>query len=138
MTFEEAIALQPAWVGLWLNWLFFGAFILPLALLIWRQTRLMAVITVAASVLAGAAIYALYGKFGYVKLLGVPHVVIWTPLVIWLVSKLRDVELPIWARRVIGVVVATMVISLLFDYVDLVRYILGEREAMAGTLPSGG
>ena len=26
MTFEEAIAQQPAWIGYWLKWLLFGAF----------------------------------------------------------------------------------------------------------------
>jgi len=33
VSFEQAVALQPAWVGIWLNILLLGAFVLPVALL---------------------------------------------------------------------------------------------------------
>jgi len=75
MTFNEAIALQPAWVGMWLNILLFGAFILPVSLLIWKQTRITAIITVVASVVGGMATQWLFGQMGYVKLLGLPHII---------------------------------------------------------------
>jgi len=134
MTFEEALALQPAWVGIWLNVLFFGAFILPLVLLIWRQTRVLAIVTVAASAVAGFLIYLLYEQLGYVKLLGLPHVVIWTPLVIYLLASARRPDVPAIAKRVIWLVMAIIGISLLFDYADVARYFLGERTPMAGTI----
>jgi hypothetical protein len=131
MTFEEAIALQPAWLGLWLNWLFFGAFVLPVSLLIWRQSRFVAVVSVVCSVVAGGGVYWLYGQLGYVKLLGLPHILIWTPLAAWLLAQMRRADMPVWPRRIIGVVLATILISLVFDYVDAVRYIMGERTPLA-------
>lgn len=131
MTLGEAIALQPAWVGLWVNWLSFGAFVLPVSLLIWRQSRLVAVVTVVCSVVAAGGVYWLYGRMGYVKLLGLPHVLIWTPLAVWLLLQMRRADMPVWPGRIIGVVLATILISLVLDYVDVARYIIGERTPRA-------
>ena len=105
MTMQEAIAQQPMWIGLWLNWLFFSAFVLPLALLIWRQSRLFSVLTIRAGILGGASVYWLYDQFGYVKLLGLLHVVFWTPLI-------------------------RILVSLTFDYEDVIRYVLVNRTPL--------
>jgi hypothetical protein len=40
--------------------------------------------------------YWLYDRMGYVKLLGLPHIVVWTPLAIYLVVLLRRDDLPMW------------------------------------------
>ncbi|MEM8786750.1 MAG: hypothetical protein AAGE76_00655 [Pseudomonadota bacterium] len=131
MTLAEAIAAQPAWIGLWLNWLLFGAFILPLALLIWRPTRLAAVLTVAASVAGAVAVNWMYGEMGYVRLLGLPHIVLWTPLAVYLWRLIRREDVTVWAKRVLAVVLGTILISLAFDYTDAIRYALGERTPAA-------
>ncbi len=130
MTMEEAIAQQPTWLGVWLDWLFFGAFILPLALLIWRQSRLAAILTIGAGILGGVSVYFLYAQFGYVKLLGLSHVVMWTPLAVYLFRQAQRVDMPDWPRRVIWVVLITILISLAFDYVDVARYVLGNRTPL--------
>ncbi|OAN78102.1 hypothetical protein A8B82_10095 [Sulfitobacter sp. EhC04] len=127
MSFDEALAQQPTWVFLWVNWLFIGAFVLPAVLLIWRASRLTGAVTLSASVLAGLAINWMYGQMGYVKLLGLPHVLFWTPVAIFLVAQARRPDMPVWPRRIIWVVLVTILISLAFDYVDVLRYILGER-----------
>jgi|TARA_R110002049_G_scaffold10127_2_gene50287 hypothetical protein len=131
MSFEDAIALQPTWVAWWLNWLFIGAFVLPFALLIWRQSRVVGLVTLLSSFLAAAAVYGLFGQLGYVKLLGLPHVLIWTPLVAYLYRKQGKDYMPVWPRRIIWVVMVTITISLAFDYVDVIRYALGARDATA-------
>lgn len=133
MSFAEAIALQPTWVGLWLNWLLFGAFILPLALLIWRSTRMAALLTLAAGIIAGISINWMYSRLGYVKLLGLPHIILWGPLVVYLISRMRRKDIPKWPWRILFVIVATLLVSLAFDVVDVARYALGERTPMAGT-----
>jgi hypothetical protein len=127
MTFNEALAQQPTWVGIWLNVLLIGAFILPFSLLIWRETRITAAIALVLSGLAAGAIVWLYGQMGYVKLLGLPHIVFWTPLVVLLIKKARQSNVPVWPSRILLAVAATMLISLVFDYVDVVRYLLGDR-----------
>lgn len=127
MTFEEAIAQQPQWVVYWLNWLLFGGVFLPVSLLIWRQSRGAGLAAIVAAVASGIATTMMYERLGYVKLLGLPHIVAWTPLVIYLIAQIRRDDMPIWPRRIMMVVVATIGISLAFDYVDLLRYLLGER-----------
>jgi uncharacterized membrane protein YeaQ/YmgE (transglycosylase-associated protein family) len=131
MTLQEAIAQQPAWIGYWLNWLLFASFILPLALLIWRQSRIAAIAAIVAGVAGAFGTGWLYDKMGYVKLLGLPHIVVWTPLAIYLVRQIRRADMPKWPRWIIGVVLASILISLAFDYTDALRYLLGERMALA-------
>ena len=132
MTFEQALAAQPAWVGIWVTWLGFGAFVLPLALLIWKETRITAVITVVASVLAGFGVMQLFERMGYVKLLGLPHIILWLPLCFYLWKQISRSEIRPWPKRIIWVVLVTIGISLAFDIADAARYVLGEREAFAG------
>lgn len=136
MTFNEAMALQPMWVQIWLNVLLVGAFILPLSFLIWRQSRLAGVVTLAGALIAAVAIMWMYGQLGYVKLLGLPHVILWTPVSVYLWRQIRRQDMPAWPRRLMSVSLAIIVISLAFDYVDVARWVLGERAAMAGTLPA--
>ena len=134
MTFEEAIATQPAWLGYWLNWLVFAAFVLPLSLVIWRPSRIAGIIAVLTSAVAGFGVMWMYGQMGYVKLLGLPHILLWTPLAFYLYAQLRHPDMPVWPRRIILVVLGTLLISLAFDYVDAARYALGERTPVPGTI----
>ena len=127
MSFQEALGHQSLCVRLWLDWLVFGSLALPLALLIWRQSRLPAVAAVVAGMAGAFGVGWLYGQMGYVKLLGLPHIIFWTPLAIYLFMQLRRVDLPLWPRRIMIVVLATVVISLAFDYADSIRYFFGER-----------
>ncbi len=69
----------------------------------------------------------LVSQLGYVRLLGLPHIVVWTPLVVFLLRQSRRAEMPAMARHILYVIVAAMIISLAFDYVDVARYLMGER-----------
>jgi hypothetical protein len=69
----------------------------------------------------------MYWLFGYVRLLGLSHVLWWTPLFLWLVPWLRR-ERPAGAFAMwLYLLVASDLASLAIDYVDVVRYILGDR-----------
>lgn len=126
-TLNDIMALQPLWLMVWMNILLFGAFILPIALLIWKASRLAGVLTLAASVIAAVLINVLFNNLGYVKLLGLPHLVFWTPLVMFLYFQMKRPDMPVWPRRIMWVVAGIITISLAFDFVDVARYILGER-----------
>lgn len=126
MTFQEATAQLPTWVQIWLNILLLGAFILPLTLLIWKQTRVAAIITLLASGLAAFAIMSMYDKIGLVRLLGLPHIILWTPLVIYLIKQSQRTDMPSAPKWIIRIISATIVISLVFDYYDVIRYFLGD------------
>lgn len=130
MTFNEAIATQPAWIGMWLNVLLIGAFILPLVLLIWKESRIAGIATVVASLVGGLSTQWLFGEMGYVKLLGLPHIMFWTPLMVYLVTKIMRGELRVWPKRIMTVIVLLIGISLVFDYVDVARWVFGERASL--------
>ena len=135
MTFNEAVALQPTWVNIWVNILFLGAFITPFSLFIWRETRMLALITLLASFLAAFGIFALYAQVGYVKLLGLPHLILWIPLLVYHTRQLRRPDLSAWPRRILLFIMTVIAISLVFDIYDVLSYLLGNRTPFPGTAP---
>ena len=129
MTLYEATALQPAWVVMWVNVLIFGAFVMPLVLLIWKASRKAGIVTFIASMLAGFAVTLMYDAMGYVKLLGLPHLILWVPIVVFLMAQQARGDMPNWPRRIIWFIIAIICISLVFDFINVVRWILGERAS---------
>lgn len=127
MTLQDAIAAGPPWVGIWINILVFGAFVAPLVLLIWKPSRKAGIVTFVASVLAGFGVNYMFEIMGYVRLLGLPHLIIWVPTVVFLIMQQASGDMPTWPRRVIWFIVAILCISLAFDFIDAVRWIMGER-----------
>jgi ABC-type Mn2+/Zn2+ transport system permease subunit len=134
MTMNEAIALQPTWVYWWLNWMLIGAFALPLVLLIWRPSRRAGIYSLVAGILAAVATGLLYDQLGYVKLLGLPHVLFWTPLALYLFAQLKRTDMPDWPIRIMMIILATIVISLAFDYVGVIQYAFGARTPFPGAI----
>ncbi|WP_299297241.1 hypothetical protein [uncultured Tateyamaria sp.] len=132
MTFNEAMAAHaPAWVVIWTNILLLGAVVLPLTLAFWKSTRLTALLSVFASAISIGGIMFLYQQLGYVKLLGLAHIIAWTPLAIHLALKMRAPSVPRPPRIIMGVIFATIMVSLVFDYVDTIRYFAGDRTPLA-------
>jgi len=128
---EAYVASLPAWVRLWLGWM---SAVLPTCVLFvsWRAEARWTLLALLLSLAAANAIGML---FGWSRLWSLAHVLFWTPLVIYLARRWpvlsfrprirgRTRELTplfrIWAALTLG----TMGISLLFDFVDLVRFAL--------------
>lgn len=126
MTLEEVMALQPDWVMMWVYVLVAGAFIAPVVLLIWKASRKAGIITLVASLLAGFGVQMMFDAMGYVKLLGLPHLILWVPIVVFLMAQQARGDMPNWPRRIIWFITAIICISLVFDFIDVVRWILGE------------
>ena len=125
--FDLIVSQQPQWIQIWMKILTLGAFILPFALLIWRQSRLVAVVTVVGTVLAALGVKFIFTQMGYVRLMGLGHIPFWTPLAIYLWFQQARADMPTPPRWIIRFALLTIVISLAFDYVDVIRYLLGER-----------
>ncbi|MFY0611450.1 MAG: hypothetical protein JXQ99_07995 [Hyphomicrobiaceae bacterium] len=131
MSFEDAVATQPAWVRYWVAWMGIAIIGTMIALLFSKATRRdSAVILVTTAVIYFAMMW-LYQQIGFVRLLGIVHVVVWTPLAVYLWQRLKNPEIIAPFRHVIIVFLVTIVLSLAFDYVDVARYMLGERGSMA-------
>lgn len=132
MSFADAAATQPAWLQIWFAWLVGILFFTPVALTAMRQSRGMGLVCLGVALLTAVVMPWLYDLWGYVRLLGLGHVVLWTPLLIWLWPRLHGLDGA--ARIVAWVFFLTLGASLIVDYIDVLRWLLGER----GTLIPGG
>ena len=130
-TLNEAIATQPAWLQLWVLALV-GTHLGAVLFVITRRNgkfslRPEAIAIVLSFVAAGAAMSWLYQQVGYVRLLGLPHLVFWLPVYIWLLTKFRKGAFVSPFRQYLLVYFVIAGLSLLVDFVDVVRYLIGER-----------
>lgn len=130
MTFADAIAGQGPVLRLWVLWLTIIMLAAPVVLLLFRGTRRDGVVGLAAAFAVMISMQWLYTQVGFVRLLGLPHVLIWTPLAIYLLVRLRTGRMPAPARAVTWVFLLSILVSLAFDYVDVIRWLLGERGAL--------
>lgn len=90
-------------------------------------TRMTALFTALAFILAAVLLNMMYDKLGYVRLLGLPHLVFWTPLAIHLWQRLRSGAVAGLFRWVMIVLLVTVLASLMLDAADVARYLFGER-----------
>jgi hypothetical protein len=129
--FNEAMfTLANGWMIAWLYWMSFAITVTPLVLIFSKATRIDAVIVFATNMAMFAGMSWIYDQMGYVRLMGIVHVILWTPLFIYLVRRARNGELPLLCRIAMWMFAATLAVSLVFDYTDTIRYLLGERGSM--------
>ena len=69
----------------------------------------------------------LYSQFGYTRILGLSHIVFWTPLLVYLWKKRNAFLDHVWATRWMWGVMIVNGLSLLIDYTDVIRYLLGDK-----------
>ncbi|RMF17272.1 MAG: hypothetical protein D6761_04655 [Candidatus Dadabacteria bacterium] len=115
---------QPAWLIIWVCWLGVVNFA---ALAFWkaRFPRVAFALFFAAMV----AMAALHAVVGWVRLLGLPHVIFWTPLWVlaWREWRYLGPDAPQRYRTWLVTLLWTDGISLILDYSDVIRWLLGER-----------
>jgi hypothetical protein len=114
----------------WLYWMSFAIAITPLVLIFSKATRLDAVIVFLTNLAMFVGMAWIYEQMGYVRMMGIVHVILWTPLFIYLFLRAKNGEMPLLCRLVMWMFAATLTVSLVFDYTDVVRYLLGERDSM--------
>ena len=71
-------------------------------------------------------ILSLYNVFGYVRILGLSHIIAWTPLLPYLLKTRKPFSEETWSGRYLYWFMAVISISLVFDYIDLIRYVSGD------------
>ena len=129
--FNEAMfTLASGWMIVWLYWMSFAIIVTPLVLVFSKATRLDAVIVLLTNIAMLPGMGWVYEQMGYVRLMGIVHVILWTPLFIYLVLRAKNGEMPLLCRLIIWMFAATLAVSLVFDYTDVARYLLGERDSM--------
>ncbi|HVS15444.1 MAG TPA: hypothetical protein VMV46_16070 [Thermoanaerobaculia bacterium] len=118
----EEILAQPLWLQLWIGWMA----LVNLAALAFLK-RVEARWVLAAFVAAAVTMNAMYAQLGWVRLLGLAHVVFWLPLLVYVLARWQDLPqvgaFAVWIRTLF----LTNLASLIVDLVDVVRYLLGDR-----------
>ena len=130
MTFHEAMLSQPYWVVMWTR-ILGAALVGTLVILAFsKATRRDALITFVTHLAVLFIMGWLYKQVGYVRLLGIVHVFLWTPLALYLFRRLNDPAITFPFRQAIWLLLLVLMISLAFDYIDVTRYLLGERASL--------
>ena len=126
--YTEMTTNSPTWVLVWVN---FMVGVLALAIpfsFSYREARWI-LLGVVCGMLGTIGAYSL---FGYTRLLGLGHILFWSPTLIYIVTVRgwKTYHKTLFSRWLI-LAAFVLGISLAFDVVDLLRWILGERGAIS-------
>lgn len=127
MTFFDAVALQPGWVRIWVVYLTIVIVPTGFILLLNRRTRPDGLAIIAANAAVIVTVGWMFDRMGYVRLFGLPHLVFWGPLIVFLWRRLRQDPPAAPYRQLLYVFILSVAASLAFDTADVIRYALGER-----------
>lgn len=89
------------------------------------RARWMALSVVVLSLL----VIALHARFGYTRILGLGHIVVWLPLFAYLWKTRRDFPHRRWTNRFIALFLLVNGISFALDSVDVLRYLAGDSTS---------
>ncbi|PKQ07217.1 MAG: hypothetical protein CVT72_03950 [Alphaproteobacteria bacterium HGW-Alphaproteobacteria-11] len=117
------IAQEPWWLSSWVYWLI----AINSLSLFFAFTRNEAHWVLTAWLGNLLVMPMLFEAVGYVRLLGLTHIIFWTPLVTYLWRQRSEFGNS-WSGRYLWVVLATNSASLIIDYIDVVRYFLGDGD----------
>lgn len=123
----EMMAASPGWVVIWVN-----VMVAVLALSIpFAFVRKEARWILLGTILGMAGTIVAYSQFGFTRILGIGHILFWTPtlIYIWSIRGRWNVS-GSWFGKWVVVAALVMAISLAFDYTDLARWLLGERAVI--------
>ena len=126
---NAAIAMQSAWLQAWVMVLVVVNLAAALFLVVRRDgkfsLRVEALAILVSFFAAGAFMGWLYDQVGYVRLLGLPHLLFWMPVYVWLVIKFRRNEFTPPFKQYLILYFLIAGASLVLDLIDVLRYLLG-------------
>jgi len=125
MDMMQDIAREPAVLQAWVYWLM----IINTASILFIVQRVEARWVLAAWVANMFLMGFLYDTYGYTRILGLSHIILWTPLLVYLWRRRGQIDRASWSGRYLAALFISNFISLLFDYADLIRYITGDVAA---------
>ena len=129
-----AIATEPMWLRLWVM-ILAATNLAAVFFVITKQAgkyrvRVESLAILFSLLAAGIFMSWLYDKVGYVRLLGLPHIIFWLPVYVWLLSKYRRGEFSFPFKQYLIVYFVIVGISLVIDVSDVTRYLLGDRQPL--------
>jgi hypothetical protein len=133
-TLNDAILTEPMWLQGWVGLLVI-ANLLAFAFVATKQSGKWAIRTEAVAILvsffaAAALMTWMYGRFGYVRLLGVAHLIFWGPVFVWLIIRYRKAEFASPFSVYLAFYLLIAGISLVVDSIDVLRYLFGDTSPL--------
>jgi len=134
-TLNDAMATEPLWLQAWIMVLVVANLAAVLFVVRRRETgglglRVEPIAIVLSFLAAGSFMGWLYEQVGYVRLLGLAHLVFWGPVWGWILSRRRAIGTASLFGRYVHVYLAIAGVSLLIDAIDVVRYLVGDGELL--------
>lgn len=122
----DQIMAEPLWLVIWV----FTLMVLNSASLLFIK-RIEARWVLVAWLINLPVINYIYETQGYVRLLGLSHVLVWTPLVVYLWLRRTHWMPPktLTEKWILAVFMVNLV-SLIIDYIDVTRWLIGERGGL--------
>jgi hypothetical protein len=121
--FNKGIMKMPLPWRLWLMLLITMNLAVPLFFLDRREAQFV----LGAFLVSMTLMIILTAKFGFTRILGLGHI-LWLPLVFFLWLRLSHIPAVDFFGFWIRVVLALNTVSLMFDTVDVTRYICGDKQ----------
>lgn len=131
---EAAIATEPMWLQVWIIILVVTNLAAVLFIVTKKsgsyRPRIESIAILASFLAAGLFMSWLYAQVGYVRLLGLAHLVFWLPVYVWLVGKYRKGEFVAPFKQYLMVYFLVAGLSLVIDTADVARYLLGDTQPL--------
>jgi len=133
-TLGDAITAEPSWLQAWIVILVLANLLAVLFVVTrtggrWR-VRPEPLAILAAFFAAGMLMDWMYARVGYVRLLGLAHLVCWGPVWVWLVMRRADIGTGTWFGRYVHLYLGIAGISLVIDAIDVIRHLLGDGQLL--------
>jgi hypothetical protein len=120
--FTKTMLLLPKpWLG-WMGLLVAVNMVIPLYYIHTREAKVVLI----AAMFGLMIMTAIFGAKGFVRLLGIGHIA-WVPMIPWLWTRLDFTSFGSFFGYWLIAVIVLDSLSLIFDAVDILRYIRGER-----------
>ena len=121
--FMEGLRESPFWVQVWVGWMIL---VNTASVLFLQRTEGRVVLVV--WILNGITMMLAAEVSGYNRLLGIVHVIWWTPLLAYLWTRRAKFDRSATYGKWLVVLTATIATSLVIDYIDVVRFFLRDTN----------
>ncbi len=131
-TLGGAIGTEPMWLQAWVMVMVL-VHLAAIFFLVGREQQRWRIriepIAIIASFLIAAVIMSwMYDRIGYVRLLGLAHLIAWTPVYVWLFLRRKRFPLASVYGKYIHLYLIVAGIALVIDAVDVIRHLAGDGE----------
>ncbi len=117
----------PLWVRIWMVLWLIPVNLAPLFFVDHERGWLIAGLSIGGMLLNVPIVLV---ERGLSRLMALPHILLWTPLVLACLLLLALGVESVGYARLLWILVVTDIVSLLFDYSDFIRWLRGDRKIL--------